>query len=134
MNKTVRILKWIFFIPLSFLGAALSMLIIRFIDPYSHTPIGIIWHPIVWNIAFFLISFYLIPSDAEKKIKIPLIILFLLNSLAVISFLLAIVFGRLEIITNNLWSIIGSLISFCFICYYLFFKNGQDKIREWLNG
>lgn len=133
MEKTIKILKWIFFVPLAFLGAGLSALIITFIDPYSHTPIGIIWHFIVWNIAFFLISFYLIPSTTEKKIKIPLIILFLLNSLAVLTDLLLVVFGKTEMLLDNIWSIIGSLISFGFICYYLLFENGQNKINEWFN-
>ena len=131
--KTKTILRWIFFIPLSFLGSALFVIIMNLIDPYSDTPIGLIWRPIMWNIVFFFISSYVIPSNSEKKTKISLIVLFLLNSLTVLSFIFTVIANRLDLIATYIWSLIGSLISFGYICYYLFFNSGQEKIREYFN-
>lgn len=132
--KTKTILRWIFFIPLSFLGTALFMIIMNIMDPFSHTPIGLIWRPIMQSIVFFFISSYIIPSDSEKKIKISLIVLFLFNSLVVLLFILsAIISDNLDLITKYIWQLIGVLISFGYICYYLFFNSGQEKIREYFN-
>jgi hypothetical protein len=130
MEKTKTILRWIFFAPLAFGAGALFVLLTRLSSPIDDSILGQIWIPIIWNIVFFVVAHTVIPSSLEKKAIIPLIILFMLNVFGLTIMFFNMFVGIYEVNHENICNSIGNIISFCFICYYLFFESGRETIKN----
>lgn len=117
----MKILRWILFLPLSWMGAGL----LCYTNSKLFQPlpwIDFLTRPVIFAVAFFYIASYTIPSTTETKNRLPLILIIAGNF---ISFLVSILYfylaytDKTECEIKYIFSFIGILINLAGSIYIL---------------
>lgn len=125
----MKILRWILFLPLSWMGAALlcytnSILV----QPLPW--IDFLTRPVIFAFAFFYIARYIIPSTAETKNRLPLILIIAGNFISFLFFMLyfyLVYANKMEFEIKYIFSFIGTLINLAGSIYILC---SPDKLKQ----
>ena len=109
----MKILRWILFLPLSWLSAGF-LAYINHLMFYRYSWIEYFWHPIISNIAFFYTARYIIPSTTKLKNRLPLILIIMGNTIGLLAYFFyfyLIYTDKAEFEIKYLFSFIGILVT-----------------------
>ncbi len=132
----MKILRWILFFPLSWMGAGL----LCYTNSKLFQPlpwIDFLMKPMLFALAFFYIARYIIPSTTETKNRLPLILIVIINFISLLLFFLSfylIYTNEIEFKIKYLSNFIGVLITL-FGCIYIlcspkFLKELEDETEQ----
>lgn len=92
----MKILRWILFLPIAFIGAGLGTKILLFVTPRAifgiDDYVNAFTSPFAYWYIFYIISFYIIPSTDEVKTRLPFIFI-TIGSFIFILFISFLLFG-----------------------------------------
>ncbi len=112
----MKTLRWILFIPVSFLGASLLEAFARLISPSSFSFIDNIFQYPIFTAFFVYLSYKIIPINGINKIKIPLIISVVLLSISVLGL---VVILKDEFTSTYIFRFLGAVFSLLYSIYLL---------------
>lgn len=132
----MKILRWILFIPLSWMGA--SLLCYTNSKLFQPLPwIDFLTRPVICAVAFFYIARYIIPSTTETKNRLPLILIIAGNFIVFLVFILYFYLtytDKTEFEIKYIFSFIGVFINLAGSIYILCSPDELKQLEQDVNN
>ncbi len=139
MKKVLNIIRWIFFIPISYIGGCILSWLERYFTPIDIRDWTIcqLTYMLGTAIGFYWIAEKMIPSTPIRKVKIPLWLIFIGNAVPVTMWIVFFAiditikdYDALKIFEKYFYMLFGNVILTVASVYLLCSEEGQYEIEK----
>lgn len=139
MKKILNIIRWIFFIPISYIGGCIFSWLERYFTPIDIRDWTIcqLTYMLGTAVGFYWIAEKMIPSIPIRKVKIPLWIIFIGNALSVTIWIMFFAIDistqdneSLKIFGKYFYILCGNVILTVASAYLLCTEKGQEELER----